>query len=147
VICLFHTNVHLNCNYGILQPIITMGAVFMSAFFMLSGFCLFVNYSGSKLSNFTITKEFWFKRFIGIMPMYYIVALFYVIVQIITEKESIVRTLILAPAEFLGIQSVYSTLFPFSHNGGTWFISCILLCYFLYPLLQELIKSIKKSQD
>lgn len=60
-------------------------------------------------------------------------------------SDAIVEELILFPIEALGIQSVYATLFPFSHNGGSWFISCILICYFVYPLIQTLTKSLTDS--
>lgn len=43
VVCMFHTTIHLGCDYGILQGLSKSGAVFMTAFFMLSGFTLFVN--------------------------------------------------------------------------------------------------------
>lgn len=33
-------------------------------------------------------------------------------------------------------------MFSFSHNSGSWFISCILICYFLFPLLQIITKNI-----
>ena len=46
-ICMFHTTVHLDCSYGILNDFSKMGAVFMTAFFMMSGFSLFVNWSGT----------------------------------------------------------------------------------------------------
>lgn len=45
-ICMFHTTIHLGCDYGLLQEISMMGAVFMTAFFILSGFSLFVNWGG-----------------------------------------------------------------------------------------------------
>lgn len=49
------------------------------------------------------------------------------------------------PIEFLGLQSFFSSLFGYSHNGGTWFISCILFCYLAYPFLQEGIKAMGKK--
>ncbi len=48
----------------------------------------------------------------------------------------------LAPIEILGIQSSFSSLFSVSHNDGTWFVSCILMCYLLYPLIQGILKQI-----
>lgn len=50
VICMFHTTIHLGCDYGPLQGLSKMGAVFMTAFFMLSGFSLFVNWGGVLLN-------------------------------------------------------------------------------------------------
>lgn len=49
------------------------------------------------------------------------------------------QTILLFPIEALGIQSVFESLFSLTHNGGTWFISCILICYLIYPALQELL--------
>lgn len=46
MICMFHTTIHLGCDYGLLQSLSQMGAVFMTGFFMLSGFSLFVNWGG-----------------------------------------------------------------------------------------------------
>lgn len=37
VIFLFHSEMHLSCNYYIFENFIKMGAIFMTAFFMLSG--------------------------------------------------------------------------------------------------------------
>ena len=71
-ICAFHTSVHLNCSYGLLDGFIKHGAVLMSTFFMLSGFVLSVSYcdfSGKKLM-----LSFFKKRIISILPLYYICA-------------------------------------------------------------------------
>lgn len=139
MICMFHTTIHLGCNYGILQGISRMGAVFMTAFFMLSGFCLFVNWAGISLTNNRVI-EFWKKRVLSIIPIYWLVSLVYVAIMLALKKETIIRTIALAPIEIIGLQSVFHSLFGVGHNGGTWFISCILICYFIYPYLQELIK-------
>lgn len=139
VICAFHTTIHLGCNYGILQPVALMGAVFMTAFFMLSGFSLFINYANNDLHAIKQIKVFYIKRAIGIIPMYYIAASIYVF---FIEKGSFRETLLLLPIEALGLQSTFSSLFGYSHNGGTWFISCIIICYLVYPFFQEIVKQI-----
>lgn len=92
------------------------------------------------LSNIT---KFYKKRAIGILPMYYIAAI--VCVLLICE-ETVLQNLVLAPVEVLGIQSVFSSLFSFSHNGGTWFVSCILLCYLVFPFIQNCVKQIKNNK-
>lgn len=144
-VCMFHTRVHLACDYGPLLNFSKMGAVFMTAFFMLSGFSLFVNWAECKLNEISNCKKFWKKRFFGIIPMYWLVSLLYVIVMFTYGEEAIFRTIALAPVEVLGLQSSFSSLFNVSHNGGTWFVSCILICYVIYPMLQELIKGITKK--
>ena len=51
----------------------------------------------------------------------------------------------LTPIELLGIQSSYNTLFGILHNGGTWFISCMLLSYLFYPIMQMLLASLNQN--
>lgn len=141
-VCAFHTTIHLGADYGWLNSVSMMGAVFMTAFFMLSGYSLFVNYSQNNLIEITNAKTFYIKRILGIIPMYYVVAILFIVFYTYTGNTSFKIELLLGPIEILGLQSVFSSLFGFSHNGGTWFISCILLCYIVYPLIQEILKQI-----
>jgi peptidoglycan/LPS O-acetylase OafA/YrhL len=114
-----------------------MGAIFMSAFFMLSGYVLFLTYREQPLIQMANLKRFYLKRLVGILPLYYVVALLYVL---FLGQESAVQNLLLLPIEMLGLQSVFSSLFEVSHNDGTWFISCLLLAYLAFPLMQEAVK-------
>ncbi len=136
VICAFHTTCHLGCDYGILQPVSVMGAVFMTAFFMLSGFSIYINYASENLQDIQQLKKFYLKRAVGILPMYYIAAVIY---GFLVDRGNIREMLLLFPIEVTGLQSVFSSLFGYSHNGGTWFVSCILICYLLYPFLQNIV--------
>lgn len=143
VVCAFHTTIHLGADYGILQSVSQMGAVFMTAFFMLSGYTLFVNYAGSDIMKKEALGKFWLKRIIAIVPMYYIASLLFIFHRMRLSSDPmkvIIENLWLAPIEALGIQSNFSSLFNYSHNGGTWFISCLLICYLAYPFLQEVFK-------
>ena len=56
-----------------------------------------------------------------------------------THLEDIKLSLLLTPVEIFGVQSVFNSLFGILHNGGTWFISCILFAYFVYPLNHKLL--------
>lgn len=58
VICMFHTTVHLGANYGIFQGVSIMGAVFMTMFFMLSGFSLFVNWGVFRYQSLIKSHDF-----------------------------------------------------------------------------------------
>lgn len=76
---------------------------------------------------------------------------YYIIVYyVLGEKEQIATllkdSLILFPTEFLGLQSSFSTIFPKLHNSGTWFVSCLIFCYFLYPLLKLISEGLKEGQ-
>lgn len=56
-------------------------------------------------------------------------------------KESI----FLLPVETLGLQSAFCSLFNYSHNSGTWFVSCLLFCYFTFPLIKNIAEELSES--
>ena len=132
----FHSTIHFQCYYGILDSFISMGAIAMTGFFMLSGFSLFYVHGDDDMHTFANVKGFYRKRLIGIMPSYYIVGLLYCF---FCGNESPLQNLLLAPMEILGLQSAYPSTFGLTHNGGTWFISCLLMCYALFPFMKECI--------
>lgn len=137
MVLLFHCHIHHENSFGALTGFVSMGAVFMTAFFMLSGYVLFLTYKDKSLVQAPALKKFYLKRIFGIFPLYLIVAVLYVVTL---GQESVSQNLVLLPVELLGLQSVFSTLFPVSHNDGTWFISCLLLAYLAFPLMQEAVK-------
>ena len=137
MVLLFHCHIHHGCSFGVLTGFVSMGAIFMTGFFMLSGFVLFRTYQGRELFKMDSLKNYYLKRLIGIIPLYYLVSIVYVLSL---GSESAIQNLVLLPIELLGLQTVFSTLFPVSHNGGTWFISCLLLAYLFFPLMQEVVK-------
>ncbi len=137
MVLLFHGNIQHESNFGPLTGFVSMGAVFMTAFFMLSGYVLFLTYKDKSLVQAPALKNFYLKRIFGIFPLYLVVSVLYVVTL---GEESVFQNLVLLPIEILGLQSVFSTLFPVSHNGGTWFISCLLFAYLAFPLMQEVVK-------
>ena len=141
---MFHSNTHvLKCDYGLLNGFVSMGAIAMTGFFLLSGYALNLSTARKDISNVKEIKFFYLKRMISILPLYYAYAIVNVLINITTKwPTKNFEEIILFPIETLGIQSVYSTLFPFSHNGGSWFISCILICYFVFPLLNILTREL-----
>lgn len=147
LIFMFHSRIHvLYCSYGILNNFVDMGATAMTGFFLLSGYVINLTYGRKDMSSTDELKHFYLKRLIAIIPLYFVWALLLVTANIILNgKVAALQEMILFPVEFWGIQSVYSSLFSFSHNGGSWFISCILLCYFLYPLLNVISKGISNK--
>lgn len=142
---LFHSIDYLQIDYGIFTPFISEGAIFMIAFFMLSGFVLFFNYHKKDFSDLKSISVFYFKRFISLMPLYWVI---YFLYQIFFNRYSLTKNIILLPVELLGIQSIFSDrgLFEFVNNNGTWFISCLLLAYFIFPYLTILVKQMSKVQ-
>jgi len=141
VIFLFHSNIHIGCDYSFLTPFINMGAIFMTVFFLISGFSLYyVSYESNDFCHLKNILAFYKKRIISIMPMYWFMVITYPIWDILINKNSIMNNLILMPIEFLGLQNVFHSLFGYTHNGGTWFVSCILFCYLVFPFVFDVIK-------
>ncbi len=140
---LFHSHIHVTkCDYGFLNDYVNMGAIYMTGFFILSGFVLFHTYKNISLTSIVDIKKYYLKRLIVILPLYFLTAIFYIL---FLGKETWSQDLLLFPIETLGIQSVFNSLFNISHNGGTWFVSCILICYLLYPFIQEIMKQLKRK--
>ena len=138
LIFLFHSNMHFDCHYGIFDHFVRLGAIAMTGFFMLSGYALNLA-NKNVLIDMGEYKKFLLKRLISIVPLYYFVAIIHVL---FLSKDSWQSELLLFPIEALGLQSFFSSLFTVSHNSGTWFISCLLPCYLLFPFLQWIFRSL-----
>ena len=139
MIILYHSIEDFSRNYGIITPFINMGSIFMTAFFILSGFCLYHTSKQIELGNPKSLGKFFLKRAISILPLYYLI----IIINLIAFSSGRLKeSLFLLPVELLGLQSFYpgvaSTL-----NGGLWFVSCIIVCYLLFPLILVAIKNMK----
>lgn len=132
LIFMFHSNMHFDCQYGVFTHFARYGAIAMTGFFMLSGFAM--NFSNKEvMTDILSLKRFYCKRFVSIFPLYYFIAIIFIV---LLGKESLLSLLLLFPFEALGFQTCFSSLFSVSHNTGTWFISCMVICYLLFPFLQ-----------
>lgn len=150
MVFLFHSRIHINVNYKILNNFIGTGHIFMVAFFMLSGFSLF--YVDSQKGKFDETTEyknigkFLKRRILNLFPLYIFIYAIFIIEQFIkvhllgqtvNGHLGIIDNIIAAPIELSMLQSVLIGSFSLLHNGGTWFISCIFICYIFYPYVVQ----------
>lgn len=140
---MYHSITMFGCSYGkfftaliqyLIQPV-------MTCFFMLSGFSIYYMYHNTDIMEKNGLILFYLKRAVSILPSYYLLHMLYVFIYPNTLSDWIVLT----PIEFLGIQASYNTLFGILHNGGTWFISCMLLSYLFYPIMQILLSSLNQN--
>lgn len=138
----FHAHSQLSCDYGVLTDFISVGAIAMTMFFMLSGYCLRVAYGNKSFHDKNVLKVFYVKRLTCILPIYYIVSIAHIL---LLGKESILENILLFPIEALCFQSAFTSLFTFSHNGATWFISCLMMCYFVFPIIRQIINNVSQK--
>lgn len=141
-IALFHMSFNPieHVSFGWLTSYFQMGAVAMTGFFMVSGFIMEIKYEGA--STFDHIKAFYTKRFVAIIPLYYAVMIFH---KLVISKDGITVKLIMLPFEVLGIQSWVNGLFSYGSTSGTWFVSCILFCYVLFPLLSKILDNVAEG--
>lgn len=135
---MFHSNLHFHCNYWILNSFVNMGAIAMTAFFILSGYCIEMTNTSFNIGDIESLKRFYFKRAISILPLYFFI---HIVRMFVWNSETIFDRILMFPVQTLCIQSQFSTLFSHAHNGGSWFISCLIACYFVYPLLHVIFKA------
>lgn len=111
----FHSRIHvLQCNYGLLNGFIDMGAIAMTGFFLLSGYALHLSYGKKDMSDIPSIRKFYIKRLIAILPLYYTWAIIKVILHIFEKgTAAAIEETVLLPVESLGMQSWFATLFPF----------------------------------
>ena len=141
MVFLFHAVIH---KFWIIEqdaffyPNLATGALYMDAFFILSGFLLYYLYS-DKLQNFSsqTIKDFYLKRIKRIYP-HYIVST--IVMCILTGV-----VLWAIPIEIFCLQGFFPSLFSKMGNGGTWFISCLFFSYLLFPVLNKIVSITKKD--
>lgn len=134
-----HSITMFGCTYGsslVDGLICATTSPIMVCFFVVSGFSIYYNNSNRNLLDAGELRTFYKKRFITLFPIYILVHMLSYVLVANTVQQKIYST----PVELLGLQSMYGGLFGISHSGATWFISSLLLGYFIYPLVQELLK-------
>lgn len=142
LIFFFHSDLHLKCNYGFLAPFIHKGAIAMTCFYIMSGFSLMLSNEKTEFQSSKSIISFYKKRFISIYPLYIFCGTAFVIMCIAAGLQSLADNLLLLPVEIFCFQSAFDSLFAFAHNGGTWFISCLFICYLVFPIIHTVIKGL-----
>lgn len=112
-----------------------MTGTVMSTFFVISGFSIYYGYYGKAEFDAEGTLAFYKGRLIRIMPAYFLVH----IMWLVFGSGTIRTWLVLTPFEASGLQSMYVNIFGVLHNGGSWFVSCILIAYFVFPVMRNMV--------
>ena len=140
MVFLFHAVIH---KFWIIEqdsffyPNLATGALYMDAFFLLSGFLLYYLYF-DKIQDVSIEnlKTFYLKRIKRIYPHY--------ILSTIVISIIIGFVIWAIPVEVFCLQGFFPSLFFEMGNGGTWFISCLFFSYLLFPVLNMIINYLAK---
>ena len=138
IVFAFHSNIHIGVNYSCFTDFVSVGALCMTGFFMLSGTVLFYTHYEDVFDHNSILL-FYYSRISSIYPLYVFVIVLFYICYGFSESD-----LALLPLELLGLQSLFSSTFTLSFNGGAWFVSCLLICYLLFPLVHLVLKRFNK---
>jgi peptidoglycan/LPS O-acetylase OafA/YrhL len=116
-----------------LYPIVDIGYVFVSFFFLISGFILAYNYADrpGKLN----AADFWMARFSRLYPVY-VLTLVISIPMLVTEyhvrsHEQFWEGAILTPLLLQGLSPWLATFW----NTVTWTLSCEVMLYLAFPWL------------
>lgn len=141
IVFFYHAYWNMACSFGMFNGVISQGSIFMTGFFMLSGFVLFKSYSTKNLNNFIAIKSFIFKRIVSIWPMFLTVYIFFLISN---HGYTLFQNLLAFPSQISMTFNEFSG-FNYLTNSGTWFISCIFICYFLFPLLNIIVSNITNA--
>ena len=99
---------HFGCSYSYLTDFVSVGAIAMTGFFLLSGYSLRLVYGAQNLMEKHNIGRFYLKRILGVIPLYYFFALLFILLR---GKESIEDNILLFPIEALGLQTTFTSLF------------------------------------
>lgn len=145
---LFHIHLRwpLDDKASPLAKFISLGAVGMSIFFILSGFVLAYRYGQN---NSLPLKKYAFERFSRIYPVYIVAAvvtipwLFSSLPSDAGSVKQAVQAIFIVVADILLIQAWMPQLFGYWNNGGSWSISVEMFFYALFPFVLVKIKNME----
>lgn len=146
-ILLFHAKIHFGytVKFIYLDELISVGAVGVTGFFMISGFVLRYNY-GTKLCSGTQIRNYFESRFAGIYPLY----IFMLVVALLTHYRmpvSLKQTLLVLPFNMSMLQTFLQPQFAnFFYNDNVWYISTAFMLYLLFPALNWILESSMKEK-
>lgn len=137
VVFLFHCKIHLDFSFGIklIDKFINNGAVFMTGFFIMSGYVMCYVYGSKDFSQKKEIINFYIKRFAKIYPTYLTGSIIYFIFIKPENSYSIQEWIRITLNDILLVQSFFPKMFELGINSGTWSISVEAFFYLLFPLI------------
>ena len=125
----------------LLNHFVKHGYVWVSYFFVLSGFVLTVGYCNKPIDP----PQFWISRFARIYPLHLIVILYYVVKY--SFKENLLSSeIVLSVVLNLLLFQSWVPSFALSLNYPGWFLSVLCFFYLIFPYLYPKIKGFTFNQ-
>ena len=126
------------------NPPCDLGARCCEFFFVASGFLVYYTHKGTFSCTWRDSLQYVRKKLVTIYPMHllgFILVLFSMSLTDVFSKSTLIRgiTNLLLLQSWINIEQVF-----FSFNGPSWFLSSLLFCYFLTPVLLRLIRNRRK---
>ncbi|TKW62059.1 MAG: acyltransferase [Blastochloris viridis] len=135
IVFIFHCYIHFGFKLDIkfIDVFFKHGAVFMTGFFVLSGFIMTHVYRSWDFSERASIWAFYIKRFAKIYPVYIVatVVFFLFFSQDYTPQQW-VRIVV---NDLFLVQGFFERMFPFGLNGGTWSLTVEMFLYALFPFI------------
>jgi peptidoglycan/LPS O-acetylase OafA/YrhL len=133
VVCFFHFGQKTE-YYQRVPAIFKAGPEMVTFFFVLSGFILFFGYQHRELVSL---RQYFMKRAIRILPLYYVAFLLAAVLRVVAGKFSFSEFFI----NLFCLQSWFVS--PISFNFTSWFVSDLLFFYCLFPFILSFLKKRK----
>lgn len=122
--------IHIGPNYTqntIASMIFQIGGIAVPIFFVMSGMLVGLKWK-------SIKGKWLFKKLKRILVPYYVVLITVIFVKIVTNNKINLATILVS---LLNLQGVTELRYSFDVLGPTWFISILMICYLITPLLNK----------
>ena len=147
VVFFLHCRIHLGFEVGnsLLDRFISHGAVFMSVFFVLSGYILTHAYNSKDFNQSIVLKQYYIRRFTRIYPAYFFASLVYFLIFFNNLEYTLGDWMRVIINDLFLIQAFFSNMFGLGINSGTWSLSVEAFFYFIFPIIILLFRSKPKN--
>lgn len=134
IVFLFHCRIHLKWELGIpiLDKFFKHGAVFMTGFFVLSGYIMAHVYANTDFTKRANIFSYYLKRVAKIYPTYALATMVYFVLFRDFTWSQHLRIFV---NDLLLLQGFFPSMFKLGINGGTWSLTVEMFLYLLFPLV------------
>lgn len=144
LVLIFCWHTPTNPSFPFSEPIVDLGARMCEVLFVTSGFLVAYNhYENTMPITLKDSLKYVLSKIKKVWPIHFIAFVMIVLHSINNNTISFdISTIYKAIINLLLLQAWSND--PFSFNGVTWFISALLFCYFMTPLLISIVKRTKR---